>query len=45
MGRNMATEGPPGTTVGKQRLSDDGVCLPRNLSRHSEGRNTLPGKA
>lgn len=40
-----ATEGPLGTRVGKERLVVDGIHLPRNFSYHSEGRNTLPGRA
>lgn len=43
--RKTATEGPPGTTVGKDRPIVNGVLLPRNFSYHSGGKNTPPGRA
>lgn len=45
VGRKMATEGPPGTRVGKERFVDNGVHLPRNFNYHAEGKNTPPGRA
>lgn len=45
VGRKMATEGPPGIRVGKERFVVNGVHLPRNFNYHAESKNTPPGRA